>query len=112
MEHIRNRRYRSVLGFDVSQIFLFLYATISISYTLFVSFLLPQGVFIDSNGDAEGNYTVLSLLPFQENNFKSDEGTQNNYFMQPVGHFQHNISSTRSPNDSRRRSSKDLNAKL
>ncbi|EFX69540.1 hypothetical protein DAPPUDRAFT_62171 [Daphnia pulex] len=73
MERIRNRRYRSVLGFDV---------------------------FIDSNGDAEGNYTVLSMLPFRENNFKSDEGTQHTYVMQPVGHFQRNISGIRSPNDS------------
>lgn len=34
---------------------------------------------IDANGDAEGNYTVLSRVPLP-----SEHG---NYSMQPVGHF-------------------------
>jgi hypothetical protein len=98
MERIRNQRYRSVFGFDVSQIFLYVKHQ-HFLYT--VCFFSPRKVFIDSNGDAEGNYTVLSMLPFRENHFKSDEGTRHTYVMQPVGHFQHNISSARhSPNDS------------
>lgn len=53
---------------------------------------------IDSNGDAEGNYTVLSMLPYRrENESLPDEGTQ--YVMQPVGYFQHNITAN-FPNDS------------
>ncbi|EFX89873.1 hypothetical protein DAPPUDRAFT_39825, partial [Daphnia pulex] len=72
MERIRNRPYHSVLGFDV---------------------------FIDSNGDAEGNYTVVSMLPFHGKRSEasaSDETTA--YVMQPVGYFQYN-SSSNSPND-------------
>ena len=95
MERIRNRRYRSVLGFDVSQ-------TLSFDIQDFpmlksVLFFFPRKVFIDSNGDAEGNYTVLSMLPFHENESTSHEATH--YVMQPVGYFQHNIS-TYSPNNS------------
>jgi hypothetical protein len=56
-------------------------------------------VFIDSNGDAEGNYTVVSMLPFHGKRSEasaSDETTA--YVMQPVGYFQYN-SSSNSPND-------------
>ena len=44
-------------------------------------------VFIDSNGDAEGNYSVIALM---------DDFSLNNTFkmsMQPVGFFQYNTSS-------------------
>lgn len=45
-------------------------------------------VFIDSNGDAEGNYSVIALM---------EDFTMNETFkmsMQPVGFFQYNTSST------------------
>lgn len=45
-------------------------------FTKFVFFK----VFIDQNGDAEGNFTIVSLL-------KDKEG-QVNMSMQPVGYFQ------------------------
>lgn len=44
-------------------------------------------MYIDGNGDAEGNYTVLALM---------DDSTMNDTFqmsMQPVGFFQYNTSS-------------------
>lgn len=44
-------------------------------------------VFIDSNGDAEGNYSVIALM---------EDFTMNDTFkmsMQPVGFFQYNTSS-------------------
>ena len=56
-------------------------------------------VFIDSNGDAEGNYTVVSMLPFhgkRTDALPSEDTTT--YVMQPVGYFQYNLSSN-SPND-------------
>lgn len=56
-------------------------------------------VFIDSNGDAEGNYTVVSMLPFHGKRSEATEGVEPmNYVMQPVGYFQYNATST-SPND-------------
>ncbi|CAD7079002.1 unnamed protein product [Hermetia illucens] len=63
MSHIFNRSYHSIQGFDV---------------------------FIDSSGDAEGNYTVISL---------HDDASQssNNLFkmsMQPVGYFVYNTQTT------------------
>lgn len=45
-------------------------------------------MFIDSNGDAEGNYSVIALM---------DDVSMNDSFkmsMQPVGFFQYNTSST------------------
>ncbi|KZS07425.1 Guanylate cyclase [Daphnia magna] len=72
MERIRNRPYHSVLGFDV---------------------------FIDSNGDAEGNYTVVSMLPFHGKRSEASASDDTmTYVMQPVGYFQYN-SSSNSPND-------------
>jgi len=77
MERIRNRSYHSVLGFDV---------------------------FIDSNGDAEGNYTVVSMLPLDSSGSGRAQddplhrSTGRNYAMQPVGYFQYNATST-SPSD-------------
>ena len=54
-------------------------------------------VFIDSNGDAEGNYTVVSMLPLKRT--EGDDQSQSsgvmelNYVMQPVGYFQYNATS-------------------
>lgn len=56
-------------------------------------------VFIDSNGDAEGNYTVVSMLPFHGKRTEASTVDETmNYVMQPVGYFQYNATST-SPND-------------
>ncbi|XP_057374739.2 guanylate cyclase 32E-like isoform X2 [Daphnia carinata] len=72
VERIRSRVYHSVLGYDV---------------------------FIDSNGDAEGNYTVFSMLPFQRKRFAGPTSYDvSNYVMQPVGYFQYNTGSS-SPKD-------------
>ncbi len=49
-------------------------------------------VFIDSNGDSEGNYTVASMQ-------KHSYGDSVSYLMQPVGYFQYNTSVTTSPLD-------------
>nr|CAD7442116.1 unnamed protein product [Timema bartmani] len=55
LKRIRNRSYHSVQGYDV---------------------------YIDNNGDAEGNYTVVALLEDT-----SDDGTVATWSMQPVGYF-------------------------
>ena len=57
-------------------------------------------VFIDSNGDAEGNYTVVSMLPTNVQGKRSAEASagDKSFVMQPVGYFQYNATST-SPND-------------
>nr|CAD7400718.1 unnamed protein product [Timema poppensis] len=44
-----------------------------------------MSVYIDNNGDAEGNYTVVALLEDT-----SDDGTVATWSMQPVGYFQYN----------------------
>ena len=64
----------------------------------------PAQVFIDSNGDAEGNYTVVSMLPLDSSGSGRAQddplhrSTGRNYAMQPVGYFQYNATST-SPSD-------------
>lgn len=92
MERIRNRPYHSVLGFDVSDEVLTKYNASSLIDGL--CWFLQ--VFIDSNGDAEGNYTVVSMLPFHGKRAEAEEPMS--YVMQPVGYFQYNATST-SPND-------------
>lgn len=61
MERILKRSYRSILGFDV---------------------------FIDSNGDAEGNYTVIAL----QNDTSIQSNSSVRLSMQPVGYFVYNNS--------------------
>ncbi|CAL8123550.1 unnamed protein product [Orchesella dallaii] len=76
LERIQNRRYQSLQGYEV---------------------------LIDNNGDAEGNYTVVSLLPVQDADsalnqsssslgptyyyWDSNANTTVNLSMQPVGYF-------------------------
>jgi hypothetical protein len=48
-------------------------------------------VFIDGNGDAEGNFTVVALLDDQEMN-----GTLR-MSMQPVGYFQYKSNGSNTP---------------
>ena len=50
--------------------------------------LMTSKVFIDSNGDAEGNYTVVSMLRV------GNESDEIQYVMQPVGYFQYNINTS------------------
>ncbi|XP_067005765.2 guanylate cyclase 32E [Anabrus simplex] len=64
LQKIRNRSYHSVQGYDV---------------------------FIDSNGDAEGNYTVMALLDDDEMNGSLRMS------MQPVGYFQYRPQSGSGP---------------
>lgn len=45
-------------------------------------------MFIDGNGDAEGNFTVVALLDDQEINGSFQMS------MQPVGYFQYTINGT------------------
>ncbi|ALC39302.1 Gyc32E [Drosophila busckii] len=61
MSHIFNRSYHSILGFDV---------------------------FIDSSGDAEGNYTVISLQT--DANAAATENSLSKMNMLPVGYFVYN----------------------
>lgn len=61
MKRILKRSYRSILGFDV---------------------------FIDSNGDAEGNYTVIAL----QNDTSIQSNNSVRLSMQPVGYFVYNNS--------------------
>ena len=49
---------------------------------------MTSKVFIDSNGDAEGNYTVVSMLRV------GNESDEIQYVMQPVGYFQYNINTS------------------
>ncbi|XP_046734564.1 guanylate cyclase 32E-like [Diprion similis] len=62
LSKIRNRSYHSLQGYDV---------------------------FIDENGDAEGNFTVVSLLDDEDTN-----GTVKSLSMQPVGYFQYSHNDT------------------
>lgn len=94
MERIRNRPYHSVLGFDVSPAINKLVKKIN---QFHVVGRLAQ-VFIDLNGDAEGNYTVVSMLPFTGKPVEGSAEESMNYVMQPVGYFQYNATSN-SPND-------------
>lgn len=52
-------------------------------------------MFIDSNGDAEGNYTVVSMLPLHGQR-PEEAGTDKSisYVMQPVGYFEYNANGT------------------
>lgn len=50
-------------------------------------------MYIDSNGDAEGNFTVVALLDDFEMN-----GTLQ-MSMQPVGYFQYSVNGSNGPND-------------
>ncbi|XP_050294438.1 guanylate cyclase 32E isoform X2 [Anthonomus grandis grandis] len=61
LNKILNRSYRSIKGYDI---------------------------FIDQNGDAEGNFTVVSLLDDKEN------GSHLGISMQPVGYFQYTLNGT------------------
>lgn len=71
LTRILNRSYHSIKGYDVNCIYC------RSTFCLLTVFLK---VFIDQNGDAEGNFTIVSLL-------KDKEG-QANMSMQPVGYFQ------------------------
>jgi len=76
-------------------------------------------VLIDENGDAEGNYTVFSLLPVQdsysafgESNITYDywdshANTTVNLSMQPVGYFTQESSSSSSTSSSGNSESND-----
>lgn len=101
MSKIFNRSYHSVQGFDVSVSVLnrqgdgrlnfnLVYQTqitkqlICLSFSFFFVF---RQVYIDSNGDAEGNFTVIALqddLSIQSNK------TTLKMSMQPVGYFVYN----------------------
>lgn len=61
MKRILKRTYHSILGFDV---------------------------FIDGNGDAEGNYTVIAL----QNDTSIQSNNSVRLSMQPVGYFVYNKS--------------------
>lgn len=68
-------------------------------YFIFSLLFCVLKVFIDSNGDAEGNYTVVSMLPFHGKRSEASASDDTmTYVMQPVGYFQYN-SSSNSPND-------------
>lgn len=72
LTRILNRSYHSIKGYDVNLI------NCRSAFCLLMTVFLK--VFIDQNGDAEGNFTIVSLL-------KDKEG-QANMSMQPVGYFQ------------------------
>lgn len=82
LQRIVNRSYHSVQGYDVS-------FPPSDNLDAFINFdLFVEQVFIDGNGDAEGNFTVVALLDDLEMN-----GTLR-MSMQPVGYFQYNGSNS------------------
>lgn len=74
LKRIVNRSYHSIQGYDVS---FAQYWNICAG----IVFCVTVQVFIDGNGDAEGNFTVVALLDDQDVN-----GTIG-MSMQPVGYF-------------------------
>ena len=63
--------------------------------------LLIYKVFIDGNGDAEGNYTVISYMRGEpgledtlHSSYRRSNDTRNLWNMRPVGYFQQSIVAT------------------
>lgn len=83
LQRIINRSYHSIQGYDV-------YINNKIIRNKYQSNLNFQ-VFIDGNGDAEGNFTVVALLDDTEMN-----GTIR-MSMQPVGYFQYTLNGSNLP---------------
>lgn len=94
MSHIFNRSYHSIQGFDVSnqekkiirkkEGFLVNYRNSIFKIIINTNF---YQVFIDSNGDAEGNYTVITL---QSDTNAGPGNSLAKMSMQPVGFFVYN----------------------
>lgn len=92
LQKILNQTYHSIQGFDVSEFpSQFQMWKIIFFFTLFArahARIFSLQVYIDESGDAEGNYSVVSVV-----NHSSENGTTH-MKMQPVGYFQYETNKT------------------